>query len=106
MTPEKIKKIIQNYRETINSIAPVFSSTPYSVDKYVENIYVDSVAQDVINQVLWMCDQIDDMLIHNNVDKSMRWLGFIQGILWITGVKTIDEMREDNREKLLEAKTC
>jgi hypothetical protein len=30
-------------------------------------------------------------------DKKMRWLGFIQGYLWANQMRTISEMREDNR---------
>jgi len=29
--------------------------------------------------------------------RKMRWLGFIQGYLWATDKRTIDQMREDNR---------
>lgn len=30
-------------------------------------------------------------------DKAQRWWGFIQGAYWVSGVYTIDEMREQNR---------
>lgn len=59
----------------------------------------------------WMCQEIRDFLPRHKVDepppdpkemqaameKAMRWLGFIQGVLWSTGTRSIDEMREDNR---------
>ena len=50
----------------------------------------------------WMCQTaiefIDTgLVIPEDVEKANRWLGFIQGVLWTTGVRTIDEMREDNR---------
>ncbi len=31
-----------------------------------------------------------------DLEKAMRWLGFVQGVLWSTGVRTIDQMRKDN----------
>jgi hypothetical protein len=30
--------------------------------------------------------------------KGWRWLGFIQGVLWMENIYTIDEMRQHNRE--------
>jgi len=59
----------------------------------------------------WMCQEIPRFLPSHNafiepppdpkecqakLEKAMRWLGFIQGVLWATGVRTIDEMRADN----------
>jgi hypothetical protein len=38
----------------------------------------------------------DPKEIQAAMEKAMRWLGFIQGVLWSTGVRTIDQMREDN----------
>lgn len=29
--------------------------------------------------------------------KFDRWLGFIQGVIWAYKLRTVDEMREDNR---------
>jgi len=58
----------------------------------------------------WMCREVLGFLPHHKIgepvpelaetqaamEKAMRWLGFIQGVLWSTGVRTIDQMREDN----------
>ena len=30
------------------------------------------------------------------IEKAMRWLGFIQGVMWSEGIYTIDEMKEHN----------
>lgn len=34
-----------------------------------------------------------------NHDKAMRWLGFVQGVLWAAGAFSIDELRNDNRSQ-------
>lgn len=31
------------------------------------------------------------------LEKAMRWLGFIQGALWLNGDFTLDELRDHNR---------
>ena len=106
MTSEKLKQIIQKYRENIyssekeNPTDSAFAPMSYSTNEHIENIYIDSlVGRNIINQILWMCDQIDEMLLKDKTDKAMRWLGHIQGILWTTGIKTIDALREDNKEE-------
>jgi len=69
-------------------------------------------ALDGLSHVRWMCQEVVRFLPSHNVsagepppdpkeaqaklEKAMRWLGFIQGVLWATGVRTIDEMRADN----------
>lgn len=29
--------------------------------------------------------------------KANRWLGFVQGVLWSTGRRTVTQMKDDNR---------
>jgi len=45
----------------------------------------------------WMCQEIPKIIAEDKMDKANRWLGFLQGGLWATNLKTIDEMRDDNR---------
>ena len=45
--------------------------------------------------LLWMCGEIEGFL-SQDLDKAMRWLGFVQGALWVMGLRGIDAMRRDN----------
>jgi hypothetical protein len=86
MTLEHVKRVIfvyvdlfekgrvKSHKYTINGILPTYGAA--------------------LSHARWMCQQVALM---DDVGKSMRWLGFIQGILWVTGRRTIDEMRDDNR---------
>ena len=51
---------------------------------------------DAAAHLLWMCDQTK-LMAHSNTEKAMRWLGFIQGVLWAKFGVSIDEMKDDNR---------
>lgn len=42
-------------------------------------------------------DEIDALIAAGQLEKAFRWLGFVQGVLWVTGVYTIDELRAHNR---------
>jgi hypothetical protein len=54
------------------------------------------------NHMLWMIDKVDKILASSEVDmeKVMRWLGFLQGALWCNELCSIDEMREHCRAAL------
>lgn len=59
-----------------------------------------------LEHAAWMCEEmirridasegtaIDQDALRGKVN---RWLGFVQGILWITGTRTIKQMRDDSR---------
>lgn len=50
-----------------------------------------------LQHVRWMCQQIPKMLDEGHLEKVNRWLGFIQGVLWLENIYTIDQMRNHNR---------
>jgi hypothetical protein len=50
-----------------------------------------------------MLDRMEDMVtgdkegVPRDIEKVMRWLGFVQGVLWLHGDFSLDQMREHNR---------
>ncbi len=46
-----------------------------------------------LKHCMWMCDQSFKL----SDDKAMRWLCFIQGVLWDQCLKTIEDFKEMNR---------
>jgi len=50
-----------------------------------------------LRHLLWMCSQVKLFVETREIEKAMRWLGFMQGTFWMAGVKSIDAMRDDNR---------
>jgi hypothetical protein len=61
------------------------------------------------SHLVWMCDQIiaeaknlNSMPIRphrETMEKYNRWLGFVQGALWVIGDYKIEELKSDNRAK-------
>lgn len=43
--------------------------------------------------LVFMCEEGVRMVDAGREDKANRWLGFVQGALWMTGFASIDEMR-------------
>lgn len=47
-----------------------------------------------MNHIRWMINEIPRMIDDpNKKEKANRWIGFIQGILWINGYYSINDMR-------------
>lgn len=51
-----------------------------------------------MNHIRWMLNEIPKIIdIPCKIEKVNRWLGFIQGALWVNGFYTIEEMKGHNR---------
>jgi len=57
----------------------------------------DIDAQTRYEHLAWMCNKAIDFVTAGEADKAMRWLCFIQGVLWTHSTFTIEEMRDHNR---------
>ena len=51
---------------------------------------------EVMNHALWMCDQARAFMRQNRLAKAYRWIGMIQGILFMCGVFSIRELKGHN----------
>jgi hypothetical protein len=89
MTPSQVEEVLVRYQETllIQGAKPIRHKTAAILPSKA----------DAINHALWMCEQVQGFDLNEHWEKAMRWLGFIQAILWCHGVASIDSMKEDNR---------
>lgn len=56
-----------------------------------------------LNHCLWMLNEVRVLMMGTTVEdrdiaKAERWICFVQGVLWSANLRTVDEMREDNRQ--------
>jgi len=55
-----------------------------------------------LKHALWMCGEIKNILIRDGqTEKVMRWLGFVQGVLWVFRFRTIEQMKIDNKDEIV-----
>ena len=53
---------------------------------------------ELLQHLLFMCEEIPRLLDQDKREKAMRWLGFAQGLAWSLGiVPTIAELKDANR---------
>ncbi|HEY4479144.1 MAG: hypothetical protein A3H69_04015 [Candidatus Sungbacteria bacterium RIFCSPLOWO2_02_FULL_47_9] len=44
-----------------------------------------------------MLDEMENLILADEREKAMRWLGFVQAILWQNECFTLDELKGHNR---------
>jgi len=76
MTPKEMEKVIVQYEELLGPIA--------EEDSHILHIY----------QMLKRMRQY----IPDKMDLANRWLGFVQGAMWLIGIRDIGEFRVDNND--------
>lgn len=91
MTPERVLEVAALYEKRFrdHGVLPLCCRDPDadSLDGPTRNI----------RHVAWMLGEIKGQIAANEIEKAMRWLGFVQGVLWTYGWYALDEMREQNR---------
>ena len=73
-----------------------------TLQHWLENTYAKEGDQDdeYILHLHTMLPKMRQMLESGDTEKLMRWLGFIQGVLWAYDYFTIDELREMNTKDI------
>ena len=49
--------------------------------------------------LLFMCIEIPKLVKAGKIEKAMRWLGFLQGVLCEKDFYTLDQLKDHNRSK-------
>ena len=52
-----------------------------------------------VSHLLYMCQEIPNLIKAGKIEKAMRWLGFLQGVFCEKDFYTIDQLRDHNRKK-------
>jgi hypothetical protein len=89
MTPEQITKALDRY---IEFLVPQAIPVRFPADGTKPNLLQQ------LNHILWMADEAKGFAMEKPA-KAMRWLCFIQGVLWREGGFTIAEFKDDNRSE-------
>ena len=87
MTPSEIITIVNQYDQRLAIDTPEATQTA-------------QISRDdggtTRSHVRWMCQRVP-AFVADKPEKANRWLGFIQGYLWVNQDFTIEEMRHHNK---------
>lgn len=94
MTTDKVREVANKYRIFLN----LFKSPSASIEKC--DIYDRCIkdSEKARKHIHYMTYEIDNLLAENRLEKSFRWLGFIQGCLFCLGLRSLDDLKNDSRK--------
>jgi hypothetical protein len=93
MTPEKVLEVIRTYQEDLYRSG----YKPWRLLSEERTVsWTDADTHARLQHALWMLEELEEFVTERRMDKVFRWLGFVQGVLWSAGFRSIDEMRHDN----------
>ena len=87
MTNEQVVELCKLYKKEF------FPKSEYCAEIGSEK----RTTEDTLSHCGYMCDKIISGELKDNIEKTMRWLGFIQGSLWSLGLCSISDMKTHNK---------
>jgi len=95
MTDQKILQVLnfyQAYLERINEVnlGRINQAKKADYDRPPNKI-------EAFNHLLAMIPEMREFLKQGRREKVFRWLGFIQGVLWLGGLFTLDELKNHSK---------
>lgn len=95
--PEDLSRMLDLYCKTLRELSydPVaYADTGTRLGK---NLMRGTGKTDALCHAAWMCQETGKFIRQGRLDKAARWIGWIQGVLWTSGVFSLDELRGHNR---------
>jgi hypothetical protein len=91
MTAEKVIEVADRYIELFE----MYGTEPKRA--HPESWGIDEDGDVMATHLIWMCHEIKKFAEENRMDKAFRWLGFVQGALWVAGEYTIEDFKGHNK---------
>ena len=89
MTPEKVIEVVEIYRQQF--LEANIKKIDYPHDYFLYR------TKSGLEHCHGMLDKIIEFVRENKMEKAFRWLGFVQGILWSSGICTLTDLKNHNR---------
>ena len=101
MTKEKLKSLFSQYRAVLDVLWPDSQSPEYVARQLSEHQAKQASKliphDNLVAHCKFMCDEAQRLVDAGKVEKAMRWLGFLQGVLWESNLYTLDELKNHSR---------
>lgn len=96
MTPEKIKEALMACRAAIAGARTPAYKPAELAEPYKRALHSQLTPRESARHLLFMCDKAIEFVDAGKIDKANRWLGFLQGAIWLMGIASIDQMKKMN----------
>lgn len=94
MTSDKVLSIFMEYATNLRGAA---EPTKFPSPDHVLQPEHKSQVRMAVSHLLYMSVEGMKLVHHLRMEKAMRWLGFVQGSLWALGLRSLSEVKTDNK---------
>jgi hypothetical protein len=93
---EQVGHMLDHYCHTLDDLG--YEPVPFpDLDAHVTGSIYLGAKYDTLNHARWMCDEARAFARQGRWAKAHRWIGMIQGLLFVGGVYSISELKGHNR---------
>jgi hypothetical protein len=96
MTKEKLKSVFQFYLDMLNEQYSGRQARQFD-DRWMKRIFEDIPPLQIIGHLKYICTTAIDFVDARRIEKAMRWLGFLQGVLWSHDFYMLDDLKNHSR---------
>ena len=97
MTNEKVKAVFQFYLEKLSTKSACLPDKLSDVESKQRDFAWMSPVRRGVAHLKYMCIEAQKFVDEGRIDKAMRWLGFLQGVLWSWGYFSLDDLKNHSR---------
>lgn len=99
---EHALRMLDFYCKTLTSLG--YTAQPYpDIEERLGGRKFEAPKFETLCHALWMCDRTREFLRGGRFAKVYRWIGMIQGILFMNGIFSLAELKEHNRFEIPKA---
>lgn len=98
MTPEKVLEVIDVYRKFFEE--KHIPKNKISKEDFDLSLMIYSHRRGILvsfEHCHAMLDEMEQFTREGRMEKVFRWLGFVQGVLWLSGSFTLNELKNHSR---------
>jgi len=94
MDKEKLISVFDGYKKALTEMG----FTSCEIESY--HALPSQLGKEVsVGHLFWMCNRAIGLIHEGSIEKSHRWLGFVQGALWVFEIYSIHDLRKHSRPR-------
>lgn len=96
LSREQAQTMLARYAKALDDLG--YEANPYpETDIPLKGTIYRGAKYDALCHARWMCDETRRFLAEGRFAKAYRWIGMIQGLLFMGGVYSIVDLKQHNR---------
>lgn len=98
MDTAKVTEVCASYAKTLRAMSGVKDAVRLP-EKYTTEVSGSIPMWMWTAHLLFICEETPRLMEAGRVEKAMRWLGWLQGVLWATDHETLEDAKKHNATK-------